>query len=192
MIIEKIEKPSILYLDIDGVLNSLSTAIAFKHGYTDNHWSPVSVGLLRDLCERANCKIVITSSKRKRYTVEDCIEHFTNLFRDIYHWHNAPVIGKTPALGLIRNKLTQKHETRGYEIEAWFKANGSLVEYTENYVILDDDSDYKADQMNRFVKCNFANGFDFCAYNKALNILGYPHNDFNVHSEDAIAQYSRL
>ena len=175
-----------LFLDVDGVMNCLATAIAFKHGYSDQHWSPVSVGLLRDLVERVDGKIVIISTKRKKFQSEiECIMYFKNLLKEVYDWPDAPIIGRTPSLGSIKNKLTQLYESRGYEIDSYLKAQNQ----EENYVIIDDNSDFKPDQFCKLVTTTFANGFDLIAYNKCLSIFNMPNNDINIHAQNALQKY---
>ena len=180
---------SLLFLDIDGVLNCLATAIAFSQGYQDKYWSPVAVNLMQSLCKRTNASIVITSSKRKDYDSDkDCIEAFKDILKH-YGWIDAPIIGRTGCAGHCTNELTGKIETRGVEINEWLKKYGSTVYHTNNWIIIDDDSDFMPHQIERFVKTTFCNGFDYVSYVQALNLLGCVDKHLNVHAESTLNHY---
>lgn len=158
----------VLFLDIDGVLNSVDSSIAFSNMNrnifkNEMRLDPVSIGLLRSLCVgKHNCdiethdvKIVISSTWRLGRTVQDFIDIFT-----LYGWDNCPIIGKTKVLN---------NGNRGDEIQEWLDSKD--IEY---YVILDDDSDMLDSQLNNFVHVSNINGFRSQHYCKALRILGYP------------------
>lgn len=156
---------NIIFLDIDGVLNSLDSVLAFRD---DGHlfWSdrkesldPVSVGLLQHLCEETDAKIVISSTWRKLYSEQE--------FRDIfasYGWENFPILGMTTT-----DKVHPDSWARGYEIQDWLDNNP-----WKNYVILDDDSDMLDCQSEQFVHVSGINGFRSKHYCKVLRIFGMP------------------
>jgi len=180
--------PGLIFLDIDGVANSLGTAIAFGKSYDDQYWSPVSINLLKSLTERTRSSIVLTSTKRKDYaTEEECIRSFKEIFK-FYNW-DIPLIGRTTSLGYRENELTKRVETRGHEINLWLKENGSRVCYNDNWIIVDDDSDFMPHQMARHVKTTFCEGFNFISYVQALNLLGYTDFHLNVHAESTLNHF---
>ena len=93
---------NLIFLDIDGVLNSVDSAVAHhalhpKHHREEFRLDPISVGLLKLLCEITDAKIVISSMWR--------LSRQTGEFHDIfahYGWIAAPVISRTPNLGTQR------------------------------------------------------------------------------------------
>ena len=160
----------VIFLDIDGVLNSVDSMVAF------HEWKPkgtrvmiedkldeVSVGLLRRLCNETGAKIVVSSTWRMGRTGDDFIEIFTR-----HDWPEFPYLDQTP-IGHQINPIGER--TRGHEIQHWLDNNGN-----PEYVILDDDSDMLESQMNNFVHCSGISGFRGKHYCKAMRILGHPED----------------
>ena len=144
----------IIFLDIDGVLNSLSHDVVLDmtnppqiDAEKMNRWN---INLLRLLVEKTGASIVISSTWRKdpRHIDKNSpdtekIQVFKNHFS--YHgWENAPVIGLTPNLSGFR----------GEEVAVWLDNN-----QVESYVILDDDTDFIFNPedlpLHRQEKCGF-------------------------------------
>lgn len=121
----------ILFLDIDGVLNSIQYAKQVKDSSVDLivGLDPVAVNLLDEIIERTNCDIVISSSMRRIYTIE---ELKVKLYKAGMLYTTA-IIGATP----VFNGLP-----RGYEVQAWLNFNSPGCVYC----CVDDDSDYLIDQ----------------------------------------------
>lgn len=161
-------KLNIIFLDIDGVLNTLTSQFkshinhveAFdKNGnfcrikHIENQYLDHSCcWLLGHALKRIpNSVIILSSTWRESNTsmlspeniaVMRLIEKFG--FKKISdHVRNLP---STP----YGDKL------RGNEIEQWLNTHKQLV---DNYAIIDDDSDVLPSQMDRFVKCNYDSGF---------------------------------
>ena len=120
---------NIIFLDVDGVLNSVSNLIKV-YGKTHKMQSGYSYPFdydclenLRDLVFETNARIVISSSWRKS------LKGMKKLFEilKIYELDKF-VIGSTPILGL----------RRGEEIKEYLY---SLSDETINFIILDDDND---------------------------------------------------
>lgn len=141
----------VVFLDIDGVLNSARSCIAFG-GFdslrtnTSAKLDPIALKLMRMLVEETDAKVVISSSWR---ILAKSVSDFDFL--------QMPVIGMTP------------YDRRGYrgdEIKQWLDKNP-----TERYVIIDDDSDMLESQMDNFVKCDFKYGFSAEQFFKAYQIL---------------------
>jgi hypothetical protein len=144
----------ILFLDIDGVLNS---KIYYKYIYKpEKGWSrfdPYCVVLIKRLIEEFSLRIVITSSWRngivdrlmKELEENDLIFH---LHKD---WH-------TPILRSAR---------RGDEIKLWLDSHPEATEY----LIIDDNENLLEYQMGRFVKTNNYAGMAQEHYYQARNIL---------------------
>lgn len=136
----------VIFLDIDGVLNSTRSAVAFKGypfpGHNEDKFDYIAVELIRRICSK-NVKIVLSSTWKMDKNYKKIL--------------NLPIIDKTPVLDTIR----------GEEIALWIKNNGE----PEKWVILDDDSDMLESQMNNFVKTDHRNGLLFEDYEKICSIL---------------------
>lgn len=138
----------IIFLDIDGVLNS---QLYFKSGRADtglvrDDIDVEAVELLNHLCDATGADIVVTSTWRNSRTVEQLQEIFDK------HGFRHKVLDKTKDLRY------GKHGDcilRGNEILEWIKSHEDIVQarYHEyqNYVILDDDSDMLYWQRNNFI-----------------------------------------
>jgi hypothetical protein len=154
----------IIFLDIDGVLNSVRSTVAlgFEWPYTDEEKSldPIAVGLLKSLCVKTDAKIVISSTWRQGRTKQDFLDIFAH-----YGWDDFPIIGVTPKM----------HTIRGTEIEYWLLNSREV----EQYVILDDSDDMLASHMDNFVRVNLTNGLSLEDYVKALKILDPNHLDLS-------------
>jgi len=151
----------IIFLDIDGVLNSLRSVIAL--GNCSKHFDPVAVGLIDKLCEDADANVVISSSWR----YGDTESLITELY-DICARYKEPhfldrVIGETPQLS---------KGVRGDEINQWLIMHGDDEEaIIETYVIIDDDNDMLLAQQPHFVQTSFNEGFILEHFWSALRIL---------------------
>lgn len=133
----------VLFLDIDGVLNSCRSAAAFGGypcGFTEAdraRFDWVAVGLIRKLCRQAGASIVLSSSWRLgRDSVRECAAGL-----------DLPIIDKTPALPGVR----------GEEIRAWLERHPEVT----HWAIVDDNSDMLASQADRFVQTSEADGLSF-------------------------------
>lgn len=54
----------ILFLDIDGVLNSERTSIIYPNQDIHTMPDPVAIGMINTICEKTDCKIVVHSTWR--------------------------------------------------------------------------------------------------------------------------------
>lgn len=160
----------IIFLDIDGVLNSnevyedwhLRTG---KNGWggffpedekaTDDNvkWGRPLVENLKKIVEATEAKIVICSTWRKHFTVEKFKEMFL-----VYGW-DAPVVDKTPTAG---------YRIRGMEVKKWID---SFPTKLFSYVILDDYNDFMVDQQPYYVETNPEVGLSDSDADKAISIL---------------------
>ena len=133
----------IIFLDIDGVLNSqlfyTSGRASERRIKIENDIDPVSVGFLNTLIKDTGAKVVVSSTWRLGRTIQELqsiLEH---------NGFVGEVIGKT-------DSLRGEHCLRGNEILKWIKDNEAIIgcsysDYT-NYVIIDDDSDMLYWQRN--------------------------------------------
>lgn len=159
---------NLLFLDIDGVLNSQRTRLAFgtipnstrnDEGEVDlSLFDTVALSFLRNLCKKYDIKIVLSSSWRILY---DAIE----LGKDL----ELPVVGWTDSIRSMKdrindilsfhtNDIESNYATRGIEIKEWLIRNDFLLDPETNYAIIDDESDFLISQIPHFVKTNFNEG----------------------------------
>lgn len=154
---------NVIFLDIDGVLNTPNYAVQAhamwkrtngrfksrdKYGQV---FDPMACSCLEYLADTTNSKIVVSSVWRK-----SGLQVMKNMFKD--RGIDIEVIDVTPESDFIR----------GTEIEMWLAEN----DYIKNYVILDDDDDFTPDQIDsHYVDCSGKFGFDHNAMVKAIKIL---------------------
>ena len=145
------KKKKILFLDFDGVINSVRSATAFG-GFPWNVkreslklFDPVGIALIKKVCDKTGCKIVLSSTWRMCFTCKELSEAL-----------DLPIIDATPRL----------HKSRGYEIGEWLIKNKPEV-----FAIIDDDGDVLKKQLPFFVKTNNKNGVMFEDYLRLLEIL---------------------
>lgn len=141
----------ILFLDIDNVLNSRRTAIAYD-GYPWHYGSmdgfdDVAISLIRQLCYKTETDIVLSSSWR-------CNEEWTKLKKTL----KLPIIDRTPILHLS--------SSRGAEIDAWLKEH-----IVEKYAIVDDVDEFTEEQHKYFVQTDPNNGLSYENYMKLKELL---------------------
>jgi hypothetical protein len=116
----------IIFLDIDGVLNSMNGLIRRGgQGLIDIYPEHCDV-LDWILSHDKEIRIVISSTWRLHYSLKE----FQTLF-GMYHRISKNIIGCTPRL---------PEERRGTEIQKWLHDNEDKYDITD-FVILDDDSD---------------------------------------------------
>lgn len=143
----------ILFLDIDGVLNSQRSAYAFggfpfdvdKHR---NRFDEVAIALVRNICTAAGAQIVLSSSWR---TDKD----WQRIGRSL----NLPIVDRTPYL---------HPGPRGVEIAAWLAEHPEV----ECYAILDDDGDMLDEQRPFFVQTTHQDGLTFALAGRLAVLLG--------------------
>jgi hypothetical protein len=144
----------VLFLDVDGVLNS---KLYYKNSFNpnENHsrFDAYSVFLIKQLIEEFSLKIVITSTWRagmvdKLMSELKRNELLTYLHKDSF----TPVI-----------RLAQ----RGEEIKAWLAKHPEITEF----VIIDDNENMLEEQKTRFVKTDIFAGLLDENYYNAREIL---------------------
>ena len=180
------EKLKIIFLDIDGVLNSdeyavwCATTEEGKQFIKDggHHWvDRAAVNRIINICAETGAGIVLSSSWR--YWDLENTKKDLNRYRDLMNI-SGRLIGITPRL-----KMSSSY--RGPEIQ-WFLDN-----YTKNikedpynrfydyeyfkdckeisYCIIDDDTDMLDEQMDNFVNTDFMVGLTDEDVNKVIEIL---------------------
>lgn len=142
----------LIFLDIDGVLNNIldhkislllcGEPTEYKVEISQNNFD-----ILKYLTTLTNSHIVISSSWRKSPMFNDhenefvptkeieIVEKFKKLFSH-FGWGNAPIIGITPNIAGFR----------GEEVATYLDSI-SKIHVIEDYIILDDDSDFILDKL---------------------------------------------
>jgi len=145
----------VLFLDIDGVLNSTRTCVAFGGYPMELHhleaFDQAAIALIKRLCETADVKIILSSAWRLHHP-----------FADVGKALALPIVGRTPSLA----------GPRGMEINAWLTSHPEATEYA----IVDDDPDMLPDQLVRFVRTDGHEGLTWRDFVRLCSLFGTsPH-----------------
>jgi len=155
----------IIFLDIDGVLNSKgSMRRAGKRIFNDNP-DPIHIGWLNYIVEKTGAVLVISSVWRKNCSSS-------------YIWRLLSLLGFK---GEVRGSTPHTGDIRGNEIRCWIDRynNGKdwnltdrdkKIEPIESFVILDDDADMGS-LVSRLVQCKNESGLTRKEAEKAVKIL---------------------
>lgn len=151
---ELIQNQKILFLDIDGVLNSEVYYKSTAHSENNSsRFDPLGVEFIKKLVEEFSLRIVISSTWR--YGAADRLMHElknSKLIKYLYHEWFTPVIH--PA-------------HRGTEIKLWIDLHPEVTDY----VIIDDDENMLEEQMTRFVRTGLHEGMTEEHFNRVRAIL---------------------
>jgi hypothetical protein len=154
----------IIFLDFDGVINSLTYA-TFE-GAQWNSSDPagqidyIAIGLLNKLIGETSADVVISSTWRLYYSL-DQMKDFLKKKGFI-----GNVIGKTPDPFVI-DTVTDRRSVRGHEIQSWIDF---CEEKIDSFVILDDNSDM-AHLIDKLVQTTWEFGLQEEHLSIAKNIL---------------------
>lgn len=152
----------ILFLDIDGVLNSVSSFIynnrlnllGLNKDFSHESLCPIACSNLQYVLEECpDVNLVISSTWRKFNTFEELKEKL-----DKCHVCADRIVGITPV---------DEDRYRGNEIQKYLSAHPEVTDF----VILDDDSDMEP-FMDKLVKADSRNGFLFTDAEKVIEMLG--------------------
>ena len=132
----------VLFLDVDGVLNSTQRA---KAGFSYETLDPRAIHWLQYIAANS-VAIVVSSSWRNHYPKEELVERL-----------RVPVFGTTPWL---------RGPPRGTEIAVWLGQHPSV----DRYAIIDDDNDMLPVQQEHYVKTEHETGMQLQHF-KALCLL---------------------
>lgn len=168
------DKNKIIFLDIDGVLNSRKSMEFCKEPDPGKKSiqmympHPIHLDNLQNIIWSTGAKVVISSSWRIGCT---SVRMWNTLFVAL-GYVDIDVIGVTPS-------LNGSGDTRGDEIQAWLDKNKemSMISYmsthckpVESFVILDDDSDMKH-LIDRLVQMDGMVGLTEEKANEAIRML---------------------
>jgi hypothetical protein len=174
----------VLFLDIDGVLNSSQSSYYYRHiikrdenafdkdkedvlQWLAQEFDPMAISNLYRIIDKTGCKIVISSTWRLGETLETMKSWFKGL-----PLIQSAIIGSTPSLRVKTPNGQIINVPRGVEIHAW------LVDYkmdkykSKKYAILDDDSDMWPVHVN-FFQTKTNTGLDWETAEHVIEFLNY-------------------
>lgn len=146
----------VLFLDIDGVLNSRRSAVAtggYPHGFDDSEmvrFDLIAIALVRKLCREAKAKIVLSSTWRYHFPIWKIAEEL-----------DLPIVGCTP------RPSECDYMNRGQEIAQWLAEHPAAT----RYAIVDDINAMLPEQQQYFVQTNEEFGLSLADYERLLTIL---------------------
>lgn len=149
----------VLFLDIDGVLNSWRSSIAFGGmpfniiGKDRAMFDEVAIGMIAAICERAGAQIVLSSSWRQE-------DYWDQIGRCL----GLPIVDRTPWMF---------GGSRGDEIASWLGAHPEVT----RYAILDDMADAGQGHEGRFIRTSMKEGFTYANAEKLAELLGIRIHD---------------
>lgn len=149
----------VLFLDIDGVMNSVQLAVMHHRRNKDvpslggwdpyNEFCPISINNLVELLEKVpDLKIVVSSTWRMGC---DTVQKLQDIFNPIPELHGQKIIQER----IIDRTPVFRSGPRGNEIKHWLDNHPEV----EKYAILDDDSDMLEEQRPNFFNTNGLHGF---------------------------------
>ena len=149
----------VVFLDIDGVLNSRGWVKDLGRDRGLGHLEPAACARVQRLCEDTGAKLVISSTWRlihKRASIGD-------MFRA--RGLTTTILGMTAAL----------HTKRGHEIQTWLDASHAIAEVgtLDGMVIIDDDFEM-AHLAPWHVKTDVDRGFTDGELRQAAEVLSRP------------------
>lgn len=144
----------IIFLDIDGVLNSNIYHRNVDRSLKDYaRFDPKVVELIKKLVDEFTARIVISSTWR--FGAVQLLKNELKKSKLIKYLHKD---WKTPQL---------YPPYKGKEIKSWLEQHSEI----SDYVILDDDENILEEQKLRFVKTDLMNGMQEKHYTRAREIL---------------------
>jgi len=156
----------IIFLDIDGVLNSHEFFERTQYNRSDFPYSdlnPISIKKLNEIIRRTDASVVVSSMWRFGRAADELQYILEN------KGFEGRIVSTTPERGCSSC-------LRGNEILNWIKENDHFTNCKSHrefrsYVILDDDSDMLYWQKDNFVKVNSSRGLSDDDVEKAVLIL---------------------
>lgn len=155
----------VIFLDVDGVLNSEFSRDKERNNFDnwmEHEVSEMHVNNLKKIVDATGAQIVLSSSWR--------FDHPKATGRDFIADPLMKVLDrKLKAVGLDIIDVTPdlRGKIRGAEIQDWLDRHSEV----ERFVILDDDVDMMEEQKPFFVNTTFKNGLTEEMANKAIEIL---------------------
>lgn len=174
-------KPRIIFLDFDGVLNSVRTCAAEERSIRTTHvqmdvtmgrtvdsgFDPIAVKLLWNVLMKTDSYIVVSSSWR--YNLN--LAAIRTIFSSQFGWPSGAeqrIIGVTGR---------SEKGRRGTDIQNWIDDHTVGIR-NFRYIIIDDSGDMLDHQFPRLVQTDGYEGFLYRDYKKCLNLFDKDDEDF--------------
>lgn len=156
---------SLLFLDIDGVLNSENT----NFGIYEEPLDPVNIEPFNRIIAVAAPRIVISSTWRFFWSVDSLRDSFREA------GIRGEIIGATPSLHdpMDEAAAAEFEITRGQEIFAWFKEESGRDPHQPDcrFVILDDRTDLEP-YLDQLVLTRMSEGLTESHADRVIEMLG--------------------
>ncbi len=157
---------NILFLDIDGVLNSTqwynSNSCKALDKSIKRYFDPVCIEYLNKIVNETEARIIISSSWR---LLRD-LQELQNIFYAV--GFKGKIYGKTP----ISSSYDMENPIpRGLEIQEWLDDNRNKFKSSIKYAILDDEDDFLESQKPYFFQTNFNTGLDDSLAEKIISFF---------------------
>ena len=155
----------VIFLDVDGVLNSEVSREQERNNFDnwmEHEVSEMHVNNLKKIVDATGAQIVLSSSWR--------FDHPKATGRDFIADPLMKVLDrklKAAGLDIIDVTPDLRGKIRGAEIQDWLDRHSEV----ERFVILDDDTDMLEEQKSFFVNTTFKNGLTEDLVKKAIEIL---------------------
>lgn len=168
---------NVLFLDYDGVVNTLMWDDAGKHcRFNHSRDNKVNnfqaVQWVSKFCREYGYDIVVTSTWRFEDNYKDCLINGGL-------WDGIQILGRTPYVS---------NGNRGDEIQKYLDEHQEV----ENFLIFDDDSDMGV-LSDHLIKTNFVFGFSMYNYESAVELHNHLVDKHNtVKSKTAITKHPKL
>lgn len=149
----------VIFLDIDGVLNTKSYRENPEVDYFEQPISDIHMCLLEYLVKSTGAKIVLSSTWREYWEPgEEQSDRFGYYINELFSKYSLEIYDKTP-----------EHRDRSDEIDAWKNLHQGEI---ESYVILDDfDFEWSEENGKHLVKTTDEVGLDEEAVERAVRVL---------------------
>lgn len=157
---------NIIFLDIDGVLNSKqwhnSDSCKALGNSVKRYFDPVCVEYLNSIISETRARVIISSSWRILRSLQD----LQDLFKSI--GFIGKIYGKTEDLSIFEPDTPN---LRGVEIQNWIKDNQKHFKTPIKHIILDDEDDFLKEQKLFFFQTNPDIGLDTSITEKIISFF---------------------
>lgn len=147
----------IIFLDFDGVIST------YEKGW---RFDVEKIELLKEIVDKTDAKIVVTSSWKRGFTEVD------NFIKSFYDKPRNKDLKKVTIFDWFANSIYDITDNngswRGDEIQRWIDKHNEEI---ESYVILDDDSDFRDNQLFNFVQTDTYEGITSREVKLCIKIL---------------------
>lgn len=156
------EDIKVIFLDIDGVLNSYDWFVSNRKNKHRVHLDDKAIEFLSRVVNSTNAKIVLSSSWRIISEDSEPMIELKEKFKKL----NMDIFDKTGR--------SRKRKSRGWEIREWLKENKKLFNII-SFVIIDDDSydiiNHKKTLLPYYIKTSFKDGLKEKHIPRILHVL---------------------